>query len=67
MNQSIQEYMDRTFSEKGLDQQNIVNKMKKRNILIQLCTKGIDVENLRNVSTDNSEIFSVVKATLDSV
>lgn len=56
-------YLDDFFKKLGILENTLVNNMKKRNIRIQLCMKGIDLEKLGNQDISNSEI----KEKIDSI
>lgn len=43
---TLNEYLDNLFQKIGIGEKNLTNNMKKRNIRIQLCLKGIDLDKI---------------------
>jgi hypothetical protein len=64
---NLSDYLNNFFKQNGFFEDNLLNNMKKRNIRIQLCMKGIDVENLANIETSDSEIMKKVNEVLQAI
>jgi uncharacterized Fe-S cluster-containing radical SAM superfamily protein len=64
---NLSDYLNNFFKQNGFFEDNLLNNMKKRNIRIQLCMKGLDVENLANIETSDSEIMKKVNEVLQAI
>jgi len=64
---NLSDYLNNFFKQNGFFEDNLLNNMKKRNIRIQLCMKGLDVENLANIETSDSEIMKKVNGVLQAI
>lgn len=63
---TFNEYLDSIFKKIGIGENNLTNNMKKRNIRIQLCLKGIDLETMGSAIL-NSELQIRIDSVLKSL
>lgn len=60
-------YLDDFFKKVGIGENTLVNNMKKRNIRIQLCMKGVDLEKMGSVDITNHDLKTKVDGILKSL
>lgn len=64
---TLENYINDYFKKVGIAESNLLNNMKKRNIRIQLCMKGIDVDKLGNISIEEKDTLQKVESILGSI
>jgi predicted SpoU family rRNA methylase len=67
MNQTVESYLEDFFKKAGIQENSLVNNMKKRNIRIQICMKGINLEQVGKEPLGNSELKNKLDSILDGL
>jgi hypothetical protein len=64
---TIRDYLESYFTQLGLSEDNLTGKIKRRNIRIQLCMKGIDIDRLETASINDKEALDKVSNALKTL
>lgn len=63
----VQKTIEDYYRKMGIAEENMLNRMKKRNVRIQLCLKSIDLSLYSETSDDPPEAIEQVKSALQSI